>query len=222
VSIPLAKVLDHVLGEEEGGGLFRRAQLKALVDLHGARERGGRGGELTSDETTIIGGALDMSHKSVLEAATPLARVASLAADTPLTWESLREVLACGHSRLPVHAAGDPSAIVGLILVKELFTAVHVQNLLMAPAPQPGAATDKGGKGGKPPAGGAAAAAAPPPKIVDVVGLWPVPRFNQARRADALLAHVHTRMVCARVADVAAPVLLLPRHTFRPRRCTQR
>jgi metal transporter CNNM len=42
--------------------MFRRTQLKALVDLHGAAE--GLGGTLTSDEVKVICGALDLTSKT--------------------------------------------------------------------------------------------------------------------------------------------------------------
>ncbi|KAL6294335.1 hypothetical protein ACE6H2_002477 [Prunus campanulata] len=53
------KVLDAVLGHSDD--LFRRAQLKALVSIHG--KEAGKGGELTHDETTIISGALNLVNK---------------------------------------------------------------------------------------------------------------------------------------------------------------
>jgi hypothetical protein len=115
-----------VLGKEEGM-LFRRPQLKALVDIHGAQ--GGHGGDLSTDETTIISGALDMTHKTVESAMTPVARVRSVCLTTPLTWETLQMIMSYGHSRLPVHEASDPSAIVGLVLVKELFSALRREDL---------------------------------------------------------------------------------------------
>ncbi|KAJ6430945.1 hypothetical protein OIU84_018451 [Salix udensis] len=59
ISYPIGKVLDCVLGHNEA--LFRRAQLKALVSIHG--QEAGKGGELTHDETTIISGALDLTEK---------------------------------------------------------------------------------------------------------------------------------------------------------------
>ena len=124
--MPFSQLLDRVLGKEEGM-LFRRPQLKALVDLHGAE--GGHGGDLTMDETTIISGALDMSHKTVASAMTPMARVRSVSLTTPLTWETLQMLMSYGHSRLPVHLPNDPSAIVGLILVKELFAAMRLEDL---------------------------------------------------------------------------------------------
>jgi len=117
ISWPLGRLLDRLLGEEEV--LFRRAQLKALVDIHGHSE--GHGGDLTTDETTIISGALDMTHKTAGSAMTPIERVQMVSADTELSWEAVRSIAASGHSRLPVHAAGNPNAVVGLLLVKELF-----------------------------------------------------------------------------------------------------
>jgi metal transporter CNNM len=42
--------------------MFRRTQLKALVDMHGADE--GLGGNLTVDEISVICGALDLTSKT--------------------------------------------------------------------------------------------------------------------------------------------------------------
>lgn len=42
--------------------MFRRTQLKALVDIHGAHE--GMGGTLTGDEIKVICGALDLTAKT--------------------------------------------------------------------------------------------------------------------------------------------------------------
>lgn len=170
VSAPLAYALDRLLGKEDGG-LFRRAQLKALVDIHGSRERGGHGGELTADETMIISGALDLSHKTVASVMTPLARVVGCAVDTPLTWASLRQLLASGHSRLPVHAPGEPGSIRGLLLVKELFAGVRPQDLGL-------------GELGSPP---------PPPRTLEqVVPVRPLPRMNAATPLYTALNYFQT------------------------------
>lgn len=53
--------------------LFRRAQLKALVDIHSAAE--GLGGTLTGDEISIIQGALDLTAKTAWRAMTALDKV---------------------------------------------------------------------------------------------------------------------------------------------------
>ena len=54
--------------------LFRRAQLKALVDIHSSTE-GMMGGYLTQEEISVIRGALDLSGKQAVMAMTPLDKV---------------------------------------------------------------------------------------------------------------------------------------------------
>lgn len=56
--------------------LFRRAQLKALVDAHGLKE--GLGGNLSHDEVTVIQGALDLTHKTAADCMTPMDKVCTL------------------------------------------------------------------------------------------------------------------------------------------------
>lgn len=122
---PLAKLLDALVGTGEAE-LKRRPQLKALVDLHGEDEE--MGGHLTMDETTIISGALDLAEKPVSKAMTPLERVFMLSEDDRLGGDMYRRILEAGHSRIPVHASGDPTNFVGLLLVKELLlTAEGIQ-----------------------------------------------------------------------------------------------
>ena len=53
--------------------LFRRAQLKALVDVHG--QTAGLGGNLSVDEVQVIRGALDLTHKTAINCMTPLDKV---------------------------------------------------------------------------------------------------------------------------------------------------
>ncbi|KAH9664054.1 DUF21 domain-containing protein [Citrus sinensis] len=69
ICFPIAfPLLDLLLGKGNEA-LFRRAELKTLVDLHG--NEAGKGGELTRDETTIITGALELSEKTARDAMTP-------------------------------------------------------------------------------------------------------------------------------------------------------
>lgn len=143
VSYPVGKLLDHVLGHNDAG-LFRRAQLKALVSIHGKEE--GKGGELTHDETTIISGALDLTLKTAKEAMTPIESTFSLDADSKLDWEALGRILATGHSRVPVYS-GNPKNIIGLLLVKSPLTvraeaetpvsAVSIRRIPRVPADMP-------------------------------------------------------------------------------------
>jgi metal transporter CNNM len=116
VSWPISKLLDAVLGPERQA-LFRRGQLKALVDLHSAAE----GGHLSADECAVIRGALDLSSKTAADCLTPLDRVFMVPADAVLDEATLGSILASGHSRIPVHTPEDRSGIVGMLLAKELI-----------------------------------------------------------------------------------------------------
>ena len=94
IAAPLAAVLDRTLGggdHANGGGgssaLFRRAQLKALVDVHAEDE--GLGGNLTVDEVAVIRGALDLSAKTAKCCLTPIERVFALPTDARLDGATL-------------------------------------------------------------------------------------------------------------------------------------
>ncbi|KAL4560758.1 hypothetical protein LXL04_032912 [Taraxacum kok-saghyz] len=117
LAYPIGKMLDLVLGHNDA--LFRRAQLKALVSIHGLEA--GKGGELSHDETTIISGALDLTEKTAEEAMTPIESTFSLNVNSKLDWEAMGEILARGHSRVPVYS-GNPRNVIGLLLVKSLLT----------------------------------------------------------------------------------------------------
>ncbi|CAL5425281.1 unnamed protein product [Camellia sinensis] len=151
IAYPIGKVLDAVLGHNDA--LFRRAQLKALVSIHG--QEAGKGGELTHDETTIISGALDLTAKGLKfleyvqtaeEAMTPIESTFSLDVNSKLDWEAIGKILARGHSRVPVYS-GNPTNIIGLLLVKSLLTvraetetpvsAVSIRRIPRVPADMP-------------------------------------------------------------------------------------
>lgn len=55
--------------------IFRRAQLKAVMDIHAIDS--GLGGDLSEDEITIIRGALDLSNKTAVQCMTPIDKVAA-------------------------------------------------------------------------------------------------------------------------------------------------
>ncbi|KAG2727396.1 hypothetical protein I3843_01G150900 [Carya illinoinensis] len=142
IAYPIGKVLDCALGHDEA--LFRRAQLKALVSIHG--KEAGKGGELTHDETTIISGALDLTGKTAEAAMTPIESTFSLDVNSKLDWEAMGKLLARGHSRVPVYS-GNPKNIIGLLLVKNLLTvrpetetpvsAVSIRRIPRVPADMP-------------------------------------------------------------------------------------
>uniref|UniRef100_I1KL91 CNNM transmembrane domain-containing protein n=1 Tax=Glycine max TaxID=3847 RepID=I1KL91_SOYBN len=123
VAFPISKLLDFLLGHRHEA-LFRRAELKTLVNLHG--NEAGKGGELTHDETTIIAGALELSEKTASDAMTPISETFTVDINSKLDRELMNEILEKGHSRVPVYYE-QPTNIIGLVLVKNLLT-VHPED----------------------------------------------------------------------------------------------
>jgi len=119
VSWPISILLDLVLGEESAV-FYRRTELKELVSIHAADNTEGEGGPLTTDECTIIKGALDMKTKTVQDAMTPIESVFMLDISRRLDQRTRREILESGHSRIPIYAA-DRQNIKGELLVKSLI-----------------------------------------------------------------------------------------------------
>ncbi|XP_015893345.1 DUF21 domain-containing protein At2g14520 isoform X3 [Ziziphus jujuba] len=123
VAFPISKLLDFLLGHGHVA-LFRRAELKTLVDLHG--NEAGKGGELTHDETTIIAGALELTEKTAGDAMTPISETFAIDINAKLDRDLMSLILEKGHSRVPVYYE-EPTNIIGLILVKNLLT-IHPQD----------------------------------------------------------------------------------------------
>ncbi|MQL82522.1 hypothetical protein Taro_014990 [Colocasia esculenta] len=112
IAYPISKLLDFLLGHGHVA-LFRRAELKTLVTLHG--NEAGKGGELTHDETTIITGALELSEKKASDAMTPISETFAVDINAKLGRELMQIILDKGHSRVPVYYE-QPTNIIGLIL----------------------------------------------------------------------------------------------------------
>lgn len=71
--------------------LFRRSQLKAMLDIHGTEY--GFGGDLSEDEITVIRGALDLSHKTATSCMTPLEKACRTLLDAHAL--SAKALMAC-------------------------------------------------------------------------------------------------------------------------------
>ncbi|KAI4319994.1 hypothetical protein MLD38_033523 [Melastoma candidum] len=117
ISYPISKLLDWLLGKKHAA-LLQRAELKMFVDMHA--NESGKGGELTTDETTIITGALDLTLKTAKDAMTMMSNVFSLDINTKLDEDTLALIVRKGHSRVPIYS-GKPTSIIGLVLVKNLI-----------------------------------------------------------------------------------------------------
>nr|XP_043626220.1 DUF21 domain-containing protein At2g14520-like [Erigeron canadensis] len=118
VAYPISKVLDCILGKGHVT-LFRRAELKTLVDFHG--NKAGKGGSLTLHETTIIGGALELTSKTAHDAMTLLSEAFSIDVNSKLDKLLMNLIIDKGYSRVPVYY-DQPANIIGVLLVKNLLT----------------------------------------------------------------------------------------------------
>ncbi|GAA0179481.1 ion channel [Lithospermum erythrorhizon] len=123
VAYPISKLLDYLLGHGQLT-LFRRAELKMLVNLHG--NEAGKGGELTHDETTIIAGALELSEKTAGDAMTPIYETFAIDINAKLDRDLMNIIQEKGHSRIPVYYEQHQN-IIGLILAKNLLT-IHPED----------------------------------------------------------------------------------------------
>ncbi|GAA5915406.1 hypothetical protein JCM6882_001415 [Rhodosporidiobolus microsporus] len=117
IAWPLAKLLDYLLGEEQGV-MYKKAELKTFVGLH--KQFGEE--TLNDDEVTIISSVLELGDKSVKDIMTPLEDIYSLPSDTKLSHAIVDQILASGHSRIPVHVPGNTTDFLGMLIVKKLIS----------------------------------------------------------------------------------------------------
>ncbi|KAI5778159.1 hypothetical protein EDC01DRAFT_623173 [Geopyxis carbonaria] len=120
VAYPTAMLLDWILGEDHGT-VYKKAGLKTLVTLH--KTLGPSPSDrLNQDEVTIISAVLDLKDKPVGDIMTPIKDVYTMSADTVLDETCMHSILSAGYSRIPIHAPGEPTNFVGMLLVKVLIT----------------------------------------------------------------------------------------------------
>ncbi|KAK0433171.1 hemolysin [Armillaria borealis] len=112
VAYPIAKLLDYVLGANEAH-TYRKAELKSFLEFHRTGEE-----PLRDDEISILSGVLELNSKNVEELMTRM----EASKDTILDHNTVDKIIMSGYSRFPVHDPENPSAFVGLLLVKKLIT----------------------------------------------------------------------------------------------------
>ncbi|GAA5844786.1 hypothetical protein JCM9279_002920 [Rhodotorula babjevae] len=117
IAYPIAKLLDRLLGEEQGV-TYKKAELKTFVGLH--KQFGEE--TLNDDEVTIISSVLELGGKSVADIMTPLEDIYSLPSDTKLDHTAVDQILVSGHSRIPVHIPENKTDFVGMLIVKKLIS----------------------------------------------------------------------------------------------------
>ncbi|KAI3636180.1 hypothetical protein MIR68_005532 [Amoeboaphelidium protococcarum] len=115
IAWPIAKLLTLVLGTHTGV-VYRRAELKELVDMHSKAQLG----DLSQDEVRVIKSVLDVKSMQIQQLMTPLDKAFVLDIDTVLDNDALKVINALGYSRIPVFKA-NRSNIIGNLLVKRLI-----------------------------------------------------------------------------------------------------
>eukprot|EP00808_Paulinella_micropora_P001794 g80521.t1 len=123
LSYPLAAALDFLLGADHMGR-YRRAELKALIELHrhNVNESTGVGSEfgfLNQDEIRIIHGVLECKETPVSEIMTSMDRVFMLSLDDKLDTKTMAQMMGAGKSRIPVYEHSRHN-IRGMLLMKQL------------------------------------------------------------------------------------------------------
>lgn len=130
VAYPVSKVLDLMLGIDHPT-LYRRAELKALVNLHGESDSANgdscqrtqdveNAEKLTHDEFLMIQGVLEMRDKTARHAMIPIDSVFMLSIDECLDEATMIKILNSSYSRVPVYE-GTFHQIVGILMVKALI-----------------------------------------------------------------------------------------------------
>ncbi|KAI9637481.1 uncharacterized protein MKK02DRAFT_23698 [Dioszegia hungarica] len=138
IAYPIAKLLDRILGKDEGH-TYKKAELKSFLQFHREGEE-----PLRDDEIAILNGVLSLNEKHVQEIMTPMADCLILPSDKVLDHEAIDQILLSGFSRIPIHEPGQKDNFTGMLLVKRLITynpednfPVHKFPLLPLPEAKP-------------------------------------------------------------------------------------
>ena len=118
VAYPIAKLLDVLLGANRGI-LFNREGLKMLVMLH-ERSPFALTERLNREEVTVISKVLDLKEKPISSIMTPLAKLFTLSNETSINEMTRYNILASGHTIIPIYQQGHPRSFVGVLSVKSL------------------------------------------------------------------------------------------------------
>lgn len=112
VSKPLAKLLDFIFGVEDKA--YNRGQFQCLLSFQ--RESG----ELSSQESAIMEGAMELTRKSAGCCLRAIAQIQSVSIDSKLDVKTADWLLETGRSRIPVHEPGKKNVFKGVLNLSSL------------------------------------------------------------------------------------------------------
>ncbi|OXG24908.1 hemolysin [Cryptococcus neoformans Ze90-1] len=116
IAWPIAKLLDHILGKDEGH-TYKKAELKSFLQFHREGEE-----PLRDDEIVILNSVLSLNDKHAKEIMTPIEDCLILPSNKILNHDTIDEILMSGFSRIPIHEPGQKDNFIGMLLVKKLIS----------------------------------------------------------------------------------------------------
>ncbi len=111
---PLAWILDKALGDELDT-VYSKGELIKMIEKHEDLSES----EIDEDEERIIKGGLSYSDKTAQDIMTPRVEIVALKKSQKLDQKTLEELVASGHSRIPVYKERMDN-VVGILYVKDL------------------------------------------------------------------------------------------------------
>ena len=114
IAQPVSKLLDRYIGDELPS-LYTHEELAHMVKDHAEHDQS----KIDHEESRIIAGALEFSHKTVADIATPLYDVTSIELDDEIDASIVSMIKKEGHSRLPV--IDSEGEYQGILYVKDIL-----------------------------------------------------------------------------------------------------
>nr|XP_009861982.1 metal transporter CNNM4 isoform X2 [Ciona intestinalis] len=112
LSYPISKILDFILGKEIGT-IYNRVKLLEMLKLTDPYN------DLAKDEVNIIQGALELRSKTVEDVMTPIADCFMIDIKSTLDFQTMREIMSTGYTRIPVFDV-ERTNITSILFVKDL------------------------------------------------------------------------------------------------------
>lgn len=110
LSYPVSICLDWALGEEIGH-VYDRERIKELIRLTGSLEK---------VEFDILSGALTLKKIQLGQVMTRIEDVFMIDMSSCLDFDTIRSIIECGYSRIPIYESGNRKNIVALLFAKDL------------------------------------------------------------------------------------------------------
>lgn len=114
IAYPVSKLLDRWIGDELPA-LYSHEELAHMVADHALHEHS----KIDHDESRIISGALEFSHKYARDIATPFDDITSVEIDDDIDASMVSMIKREGHSRIPVR--GEKGEYVGILYAKDIL-----------------------------------------------------------------------------------------------------